>query len=93
MLVTNLLHFLSTIEVDYIIFDKSPTDNSNNVVNVASTTTGSNTLVVVVVDDDDAKNKFQKDSKIFRGHLLNHMTNFLFDLFVTYKSAKKYEIM
>jgi len=32
--------------------------------------------------------KFEKDNKMVRGHLLNHMTNPLFDLFVTFKSAR-----
>ncbi|KAH0709267.1 hypothetical protein KY284_010694 [Solanum tuberosum] len=33
--------------------------------------------------------KFEKDNRTMTGHLLNHMTNPLFDLFVTYKSAKE----
>ncbi|CAH9094480.1 unnamed protein product, partial [Cuscuta epithymum] len=32
--------------------------------------------------------KYEKDNKTVRGHLLNHMINNLFDLFVSYKSAK-----
>ncbi|XP_022153695.1 uncharacterized protein LOC111021147 [Momordica charantia] len=32
--------------------------------------------------------KFEKDNKTIRGHLLNHMNDFLFDLFVVQKSAK-----
>jgi len=32
--------------------------------------------------------KFEKDNKTSRGHLLNHMTNSLFNLFITFKSAK-----
>ncbi|XP_059310099.1 uncharacterized protein LOC132061272 [Lycium ferocissimum] len=39
-----------------------------------------------MVADDIA---FEKDNKTVRGHLLNHMTNPLFDLFVTNKSAKE----
>jgi len=31
--------------------------------------------------------KFKKDNQMIRGHLLNHMTNPLFDLFVTFKYA------
>ncbi|XP_070054127.1 uncharacterized protein [Nicotiana tomentosiformis] len=42
----------------------------------------------IVVADDDAKKKFEKDNKIVRENLLNHMTNPLFDLFINYKSAK-----
>lgn len=35
------------------------------------------------------KKKIEKDNKTARGHLLNHMSNHLFDLFVTYKSVKE----
>lgn len=52
----------------------------------SSTTTGSSTIVIV---DNASKKKFKKDNKTVRGHLLNHMTNHLFNLFVTYKSAKE----
>ena len=38
--------------------------------------------------DKETKKKFEKDNKMVRGHLLNHMTDPLFDLFVTFKSAK-----
>lgn len=32
--------------------------------------------------------KFEKDNKMVRGHLLNYMTNLLYDWFITFKSAK-----
>jgi len=32
--------------------------------------------------------KIKKDNKMIRGHLLNYITNPLFDSFVTFKSAK-----
>ncbi|KAL0405667.1 UNVERIFIED_CONTAM: hypothetical protein Slati_3880600 [Sesamum latifolium] len=38
--------------------------------------------------DDELKVKYDKDNKMVRGHLLNHMTNTLFDLFVNHKSAR-----
>ena len=34
------------------------------------------------------KKRFDKDNKTMRGHLLNHMMNLLFDLFVIQKQAK-----
>ena len=37
---------------------------------------------------EEAKKKYEKDNKIVRGHLLNHMANNLFDLFINQKSAK-----
>ena len=42
----------------------------------------------VITVDDVVKKKFEKDNKIVRGNLLNHMTNPLFDLFLNYKYAK-----
>ena len=38
--------------------------------------------------DDGTRRKLEKDNKTVRGHLLNHMSNPLFDLFVTFKYAK-----
>jgi len=38
--------------------------------------------------NDEAKKKYEKDNKIARGHLLNHMANNLFDLFINQKSSK-----
>jgi len=38
--------------------------------------------------DEEIRKKFDKDNKTVRGHLLNHMSNPLFDLFVTFKFAK-----
>ena len=38
--------------------------------------------------DVETMKKFEKDNKTVRGHLLNHMTNPLFDLFVIFKFAK-----
>ncbi|XP_070028788.1 uncharacterized protein [Nicotiana sylvestris] len=73
-----LLIFFEQLEVDYILFNDPPADI------VADNSNSAN----IVVADDAAKKKFEKDNKIVRGHLLNHMTNLLFDLFINYKSAK-----
>ncbi|KAH0730635.1 hypothetical protein KY289_001823 [Solanum tuberosum] len=54
--------------------------------NGSNTTTESSNVMIV---DDIAKKKFEKDNRTVRGHLLNPMTNPLFDLFVTYKSSKE----
>ncbi|XP_019239111.1 PREDICTED: uncharacterized protein LOC109219134 [Nicotiana attenuata] len=73
-----LLIFFEQLEVDYVLFNDPPADivaNSSNAANIA-------------VADDAAKKKFEKDNKTVRGHLLNHMTNPLFDLFINFKSAK-----
>ena len=54
--------------------------------NGSNTTTDCNSVITV---DDVVKRKFEKDNRTMRGHLLNHMTNPLFDLFVTHKFAKE----
>ncbi|KAL0381502.1 UNVERIFIED_CONTAM: Retrovirus-related Pol polyprotein from transposon TNT 1-94 [Sesamum angustifolium] len=38
--------------------------------------------------EDELKAKYEKDNKTARGHLLNYMTNTLFDLFVNHKNAR-----
>ena len=50
-----------------------------------STTDSSNVMVV-----DDVKKKFEKDEKFVGGYLLNYMPNPLFDLFLTFKSVRKF---
>jgi len=35
--------------------------------------------------DVEMMKKFENDNKMVKGHLLNHMTNPLFDLFATFK--------
>ncbi|XP_016432970.1 uncharacterized protein LOC107759520 [Nicotiana tabacum] len=72
------LIFFEQLEVDYILFNDPPTDIVTDNSNSAN----------IIVDDDATKKKFEKDNKTVRGHLLNHMTNPLFDLFINYKSAK-----
>lgn len=42
-----------------------------------------------MVVDDAIKKEFEKDSNATKGHLVKHMTNHLFNLFVTYKFAKE----
>lgn len=39
------------------------------------------------------KMMFEKDNKNVRGNLLSHMTNTLFNLFVTYKFPEEYGIV
>uniref|UniRef100_A0A1S4B7W4 Uncharacterized protein n=1 Tax=Nicotiana tabacum TaxID=4097 RepID=A0A1S4B7W4_TOBAC len=79
-----LLVFFEQLEVDYVLFNEHPADVVSNTTNVAD----SSNITATIVADDVAKKKFEKDNKTVRGHLLNHMTNTLFDLFINYKSAK-----
>lgn len=67
--------FLWMIRSWLCLFNKSSTDGSN-------VTTGSTAVLVI---DKSSKRKVEKNNKNIRGHLLNHMTNSLFDLSVTYK--------
>lgn len=48
--------------------------------NSSNNTTNSSNVITV---DDSIKVKVEKDNKIVRGHLLNHRTNPLLDLFLT----------
>ena len=56
-----------------------------DLINGSNTTIDSSNVITV---DDVIKRKFQKQNKIVRGHLLNHMTNHLFDLFIINLSKK-----
>ncbi|KAK4737007.1 hypothetical protein R3W88_000704 [Solanum pinnatisectum] len=69
-----LLIFFEQLEVDYVLFNEPSMNGSNTTID------SSNVMVV----DDIAKKKFEKDNRTVRGHLLNHMTNPLFDLFKKY---------
>ena len=60
-----LLIFFGRLEVYYVIF-KEPSLNGSN------TTTDSSNVITV---DDIVKTKVEKDNKIVRGQLLNHITN------------------
>nr|XP_033508327.1 uncharacterized protein LOC117273298 [Nicotiana tomentosiformis] len=73
-----LLIFFEQFVVDYVLFTKPP----------ANVVADSSNVATIVVADDAAKKKFEKDNKTVRGHMLNHMTNPLFDLFINYKYAK-----
>ncbi|KAL0350118.1 UNVERIFIED_CONTAM: hypothetical protein Sradi_4161000 [Sesamum radiatum] len=83
-----LLIFFEQLEVDYVLFTDPPeitpqtTDASTAIVTTSQTVTDSSRR------EDELKTKYEKDNKTVRGHLLNYMTNTLFDLFVNHKSAR-----
>ncbi|XP_070036332.1 uncharacterized protein [Nicotiana tomentosiformis] len=79
-----LLILFEQLEVDFVLFNEPPAHVVSNTTNVAD----SSNINAIVVAYDAAKKKYEKDNKTVRGHLLNHMTNTLFDLFINYKSAK-----
>ncbi|KAK8321000.1 hypothetical protein V6Z11_A12G074100 [Gossypium hirsutum] len=68
--------FFEELEVDYILFNPPATKKLED--------------STAVPEDPDVvakKTKFKKDNKMVRGHMLSHMANNLFDLFVKNKSA------
>ncbi|KAL0325120.1 UNVERIFIED_CONTAM: hypothetical protein Sradi_5081300 [Sesamum radiatum] len=75
-------------EVDYVLFTDPPkitpqtTEASTAIVTTSQTATNSSRR------EDELKVKYERDNKTVRCHLLNHMTNTLFDLFVNHKSAR-----
>lgn len=75
----NFKHCSQKHLIFFVKLEVAPTNGS-------STTTDSNRVVVV---DEVAKKKFKKDNANGSRNLLNHMANSLFNLFVTYKSAKE----
>ena len=83
-----LLILFEALEVDYVLSKDPPTDI------VSPTNPSPATPVVTSFSEgtkkahEEAKKKYEKDNKIVRGHLLNHMANNLFDLFINQKSAK-----
>lgn len=85
-----LLIFFEQLEVDYIL-TMELLDRSKPPVVTDATTTKDVAVVANTTTSKDAtsdhvlamgKNNFEKDNKIVCGHLLNHMMDSLFDMFV-----------
>ncbi|KAL0314018.1 UNVERIFIED_CONTAM: hypothetical protein Sangu_2246200 [Sesamum angustifolium] len=83
-----LFNYFEQLEVDYGLFTDPPkitpqtTEASTAIVTTSQTVTDSSRR------EDEFKVKYERDNKKVRGHLLNHMTNTLFNLFVNHKSAR-----
>ncbi|KAK4386389.1 hypothetical protein Sango_2509500 [Sesamum angolense] len=81
-----LLIFFEQLEVDYVLFTNPP--------EITTQTTDTSTAIITTsltdssTREDELKAKYEKDNRTVRGHLLNYMTNTLFDLFVNHKSAR-----
>ncbi|KAK4383708.1 Retrovirus-related Pol polyprotein from transposon TNT 1-94 [Sesamum angolense] len=81
-----LLIFFEQLEVDYVLFTDPP--------EITTQTTNTSTVIITTSQrdssrmEDELKAKYGKDNRTVRGHLLNYMTNTLFDLFVNHKSAR-----
>ena len=74
--------FFEQLEIDYVLSQDAPQNE----------TTADNSIITLIGSSrneiDEANRKFEKDNRTARGHLLNHMSNSLFDLFINQKSAK-----
>ncbi|KAL0423070.1 UNVERIFIED_CONTAM: hypothetical protein Sradi_0841800 [Sesamum radiatum] len=83
---SQLLIFFEQLEVDYVLFTDPP--------EITTQTMDTSTAIVTTSQtdssrrEDELKAKYEKDNRTVRGHLLNYMTNTLFDLFVNHKSAR-----
>ncbi|KAL9235840.1 hypothetical protein vseg_010574 [Gypsophila vaccaria] len=77
-----LLMFFEQLEVDYVLFNDPP--KPVETVTVESTPP----VTSAVKSNEELVKKFEKDNKTARCHLLNHMSNTLFDLFAPHKSTK-----
>ncbi|KAK4406055.1 Retrovirus-related Pol polyprotein from transposon TNT 1-94 [Sesamum angolense] len=81
-----LLIFFEQLEVDYVLFTDPP--------KITTQTTDTSTAIITTSQtdssrkEDELKAKYEKDNRTVRSHLLNYMTNTLFDLFVNHKSAR-----
>ncbi|KAL0456155.1 UNVERIFIED_CONTAM: hypothetical protein Slati_0954700 [Sesamum latifolium] len=80
-----LLIFFEQLDVDYVLFTIPPEAEVPAETSFVAITP----VMSEKKPEEDAKVKCDRDNKTVRGHLLNHMNNTLFDLFVNQKSAKK----
>ncbi|KAA0062062.1 ty1-copia retrotransposon protein [Cucumis melo var. makuwa] len=90
-----LLIFFEQLEVDYVLTTDLPTSDPPTTTSTSSDPESSTgPLTAVAVTDQVKKDqvidpeKYAKDNKTVRGHLLNHMSDPMFDLFVVQNSAK-----
>ncbi|KAL0404059.1 UNVERIFIED_CONTAM: Retrovirus-related Pol polyprotein from transposon TNT 1-94 [Sesamum radiatum] len=81
-----LLIYFEQLDVDYVLFQNPPETPADT--SVLAITPSDTSMAATAKSEDEAKQKFDRDNKTVRGHLLNHMNNSLFDLFVSHKSAK-----
>lgn len=73
--------------MNYVLSAPIPEEQPATITPATSTTTP--LTVRTKKANGEAKEKFKKDNKIVRGHVHNHMTNSLFDLFLNQKYANE----
>ncbi|KAA0061645.1 ty1-copia retrotransposon protein [Cucumis melo var. makuwa] len=83
------------LEVDYVLTTDLPSFDPPATTSTSSDLESSTGPPATVAVADQVKKdqvidleKYAKDNKTVRGHLLNHMSDLMFDLFVVQKSAK-----
>lgn len=76
-----LLMFFEQLDIDYVLFSDCPTA-------ITATADSNSPSAAVIKQNEDKILKYEKDNKTVRFHLLNLMTNNLFDLFMVHKSSK-----
>ena len=87
-----LLTFFEQLEIDYVLFSNSlfiETDTFGTFSDPLATPITTPPIVHTKQVDEESRKNYEKDNQTIRGHLLNHMSNPLFDLFATHKSAKE----
>ncbi|KAL2237832.1 UNVERIFIED_CONTAM: hypothetical protein Sindi_0974900 [Sesamum indicum] len=83
-----LLILFEQLDVDYVLF-QNPPETPAEISTLAITAAAIPAEGTTTKSKHGTKLKYDSDNKTVRGHLLNHMNNSLFDLFVNYKSAKE----
>lgn len=83
-----LLIFFEQLEIDYMLFEDLLSVVTTKIL-TTPITPASGVISPSIPDPTKKNEKHDKDNKTVRGHLLNHMPNYLFDLYIHQKSAKK----
>ncbi|GAA0140542.1 hypothetical protein LIER_35257 [Lithospermum erythrorhizon] len=77
-----VLIFFEQIEIDCVLFNDPPVRLATGSVEETPP------IVVLVKKNEDHIIKYEKDNKTARYHILNHMVDTLFDLFMVHKFSK-----
>ncbi|GAA0168205.1 hypothetical protein LIER_22973 [Lithospermum erythrorhizon] len=75
--------FIEQIEVDSVLFNDPPVP-----IYLVSNDTSSSLIDAIIKKNEEDIKKYDKDNKTARYHILNHMVDKLFDLYMIHKSAK-----
>lgn len=90
-MVSKALDIFEQLEVDYVLYHYTPTGIMEKGTSTVSHPEGSSQPTVSEDERLAAEilnKKYEKDNKMVRGNLLNHISNTLFDVFFNKKSSK-----